>query len=83
MRDGAAQDHGVQKIIACEIIDEFAAAAEEAEVLDAFDRAADKGIARALLVHAHHLTCRMGKSALLGNLRVGKIRLISRWSHAG
>ena len=52
VRNGAAQDRGVQKIIAGEVVDELAAAAQEAKVLDPFDRAADKGVARALLVHA-------------------------------
>ena len=54
VRDRAAQDHGVQKIIAGEVVDELAATAQEAKVLDAFDRAADKGVACTLLVHAHH-----------------------------
>ena len=83
VRDRAAQDHGVQKIIAGEVVDELAATAQEAKVLDAFDRAADKGVACTLLIHAHHLTGRRGKSALLGNLHADKIRLISRSSHAG
>ena len=48
--DGAAQDHSVQKIIASEVVDELAATAKEAKVLDAFDRAADKGVAHALLL---------------------------------
>ena len=83
VRDRTAQDHGVQKVVACEVVDELAAAAQEAKVLDAFDRAADEGVACTLLVHAHHLTGRRGKSALLGNLHADKIQLISRSSHAG
>ena len=51
VRDGAAQDHRVQKIVASEVVDELAASAQEAKILDPFDRAADKGIARALLLH--------------------------------
>ena len=81
--DGTAQDHGVQKIIAGEVVDELAATAQEAKVLDPFDRAADKGVAHTLLIHARHLTGTKGKSALLGNLHADKIRLISRSSHAG
>jgi hypothetical protein len=41
----------VEKIVASEVVDELAAPAQEAKVLDPFDRAADKGIARALLLH--------------------------------
>ena len=48
VRDRAAQDHGVQKIIAGEVVDELAASAQEAKILDPFDRAADKGVACAL-----------------------------------
>ena len=73
----------MQKVVACDVVDELAAAAQETKVLDAFDRAADEGIACTLLVHAHHLTGRRGKSALLGNLHADKIQLISRSSHAG
>ena len=53
VRDRAAQDHRVQKIVASEVVDELAAAAQEAKILDAFDRAADKGIACALLLHRY------------------------------
>ena len=49
--DGAAQDHSVQKIIASDVVDKLATAAQETKVLDAFDRAADKGVACALLLH--------------------------------
>ena len=47
VRDRAAQDHRVEKIVASEVVDELAASAQEAKILDPFDRAADKGIARA------------------------------------
>jgi len=52
VRNGAAQDHGVQKIIAREVVDELAATAQEAKVLDAFDRAADKGVAHTVVAVA-------------------------------
>ena len=52
VRDRAAQDHRVQKIIASEVVDELAASAQEAKILDPFDRAADKGVACAHLVIA-------------------------------
>jgi hypothetical protein len=51
VRDRAAQDHRVEKIVASEVVHELAASAEEAKILDPFDRAADKGIACALLLH--------------------------------
>ena len=58
VRDRAAQDHRVEKIVASEVVDELAAPAEEAKILDPFDRAADKGIACALsALHAHQLPC--------------------------
>ena len=51
MRDRAAQDHRVQKMFAHEVVDELAAAAQKAQILDAFDRAADEGVGRAPPVH--------------------------------
>ena len=42
VRDRAAQDRGVQKIVAREVVDELAAPAQKAKVLDALDRAADR-----------------------------------------
>ena len=60
VRDRAAQDHGVQQHRPRQVVDELAAAAQEAQVLDPLDRAADKGIACALLLHAHQLPCRGG-----------------------
>ena len=55
VRDRAAQDHGVQQVLACEVVDELAAPAQEAQILDAFDRAADKGVAHRvpLLIRPH------------------------------
>src|SRR6185369_4924646 len=52
VRHGAARGHGVQKIIAGKVIDELAATAQEAKVLDAFDRAADKGVAHTVVAVA-------------------------------
>ena len=51
VRHRTAQDHGVQEILAREVVDEFAAPAQQAKILDAFDRAPDEGVGRALLVH--------------------------------
>jgi hypothetical protein len=51
VRHRAAQDHGMQKIVTREIVDEFAAAAQQPKILDAFDRAPDEDIGPALLVH--------------------------------
>ncbi len=51
VRHRTAQDHGVQEILAREIVDELAAPAQQAKILDAFDRAPDEGVGRALLVH--------------------------------
>ncbi|MGZ3351088.1 MAG: hypothetical protein ACXU89_19320 [Xanthobacteraceae bacterium] len=42
----------MQKIIAGEVVDELAATAKEAKVLDAFDRAADEGIAHCFVAVA-------------------------------
>jgi hypothetical protein len=41
----------MQKIVTREIVDEFAAAAQQPKILDAFDRAPDEDIGPALLVH--------------------------------
>ena len=38
----------MQQIVAREIVDILAAAAQEAQILDALDRAADEGVGRAL-----------------------------------
>jgi hypothetical protein len=51
VRHRAAQDHRMQQILAGEIVDELAAAAQQPKILDAFDRAADEDIGPALLVH--------------------------------
>jgi len=51
VRHRTAQDHGVQEIFACEVVDELAAPAQQAKVLDAFDRAPNEGVGRALPVH--------------------------------
>jgi hypothetical protein len=50
--DGAAQDHGMEKIVARKIVDELAATAKKAEILDPFDRAADKGVAHCFVAVA-------------------------------
>ena len=44
VRDGTAQDRGVEHAIEVEIIDELAAAAQQAQILDAFDGLPDVGI---------------------------------------
>ena len=51
VRDRAAQDHGMQRVRARHIVDELAAAAQEAQVLQALDRAADQPVAGAGLGH--------------------------------
>src|SRR6516165_8926650 len=51
VRHRTAQDHGVQEILAHEVVDELAAPAQQAKILDAFDRAPDEGVGRALLIH--------------------------------
>jgi hypothetical protein len=51
VRHRAAQDHGMQQILACEIVDELAAPAQQPQILDALDRAPDEDIGPALLVH--------------------------------
>jgi hypothetical protein len=47
MRDGAAHDHCMQQSGWAQVVDVSASAAKKAQILDAFDRAADKGIRRA------------------------------------
>jgi hypothetical protein len=42
MGDGAAQDGGMQAAIMRKVIDVFSAAAQKAEVLEPFNRAADE-----------------------------------------
>jgi len=41
MGDRAAQDHGVQRILGGHVVDELPASAQEAQVLQPLDRAAD------------------------------------------
>jgi hypothetical protein len=41
----------VQEIFAREVVDELAAPAQQAKILEAFDRAPDEGVGRALLVN--------------------------------
>ncbi len=41
----------MQQVVACEIVDILAASAQEAQILDAFDRAADERVAGAFQVH--------------------------------
>ena len=41
----------MQEILAREVVDELAAPAQQAKILDAFDRAPDEGVGRALLFH--------------------------------
>ena len=48
VRDRAAQDRGVQRVRARHVVDELAAAAQEAQVLQPLDRAADGAIADAI-----------------------------------
>ncbi len=50
----AAQDGGMEKVAAHEIVDELAAPAQKASILDALDRAADQGIACVFFVCALH-----------------------------
>ena len=49
MGDGAAQERRVQHVLAREIVDILSAAAEEAEIFEAFDRAADERVDRSHL----------------------------------
>jgi hypothetical protein len=51
VRHRTAQDHGVQEIFAREVVDELAAPAQQAKILDPFDRAPDEGVGGALPVH--------------------------------
>src|SRR5262249_37773450 len=48
----AAQDRGVQRPDGRHVVDELPAAAQETQILDALDRAADEGVCRASL-NAH------------------------------
>ncbi len=57
MGDRAAQDGRVQGILAREVVDILAAAAQEAKILAPFDRAADEGIDR---LHARSLARSLG-----------------------
>src|SRR5262249_35838375 len=73
VRHRAAQDHRVQEIFAAEIVDESAAPAQQPQILDALDRAADEDIRPALLVHVlYYLSRRVGKG-VASAIRVGKI----------
>ena len=45
VRDGAAQDCGMQRGTTLHIVYKFAAAAQKAQILDALDRAADQTVA--------------------------------------
>jgi hypothetical protein len=49
--DGTAQYHGIKHALGREVIDVLAAAAQEPQILEAFDRPADKHIALARLIH--------------------------------
>ena len=69
VRHRAAQDHRVQRIVAREVVDELAAAAQEAHVLDAFDRAPDEGVTRGAVPPIRRHACGAA--------------LISRWSPVG
>src|SRR5215475_10087137 len=53
MGDGAANDHRMQQCCRANVIDILSLAAKKAKVLDAFDRAADKGIGRANSIRGH------------------------------
>ena len=44
VRDGTAQDRGVEHAIEVQIIDELAAATQQAKILDALNRLADIGV---------------------------------------
>ncbi len=44
MRHGAAHDHSMQRSGRAQVVDVLAPAAKKAQILDAFDRAADEGI---------------------------------------
>src|SRR5438105_11692071 len=46
-----AQDHGMQHAVRREIVDVLAAPAQEAQILDALNRSADKGIALSGVFH--------------------------------
>ena len=49
----------MQRIVAREVVDELAAAAQEAHVLDAFDRAPDEGVTRGAVppIRRHAARC--------------------------
>jgi hypothetical protein len=52
VRRGTAQDRGVQRVRARNIVDELSAAAEEAKVFQTLDRAADRPVCDAIVFHA-------------------------------
>src|SRR5258705_6528908 len=51
MRHRAAQNDRVQETVGREVVDILSAASQKPQILDAFDRAPDNGIVRALLFH--------------------------------
>ena len=51
VRERAAHDHGMQDVLAGQIIDVLPAPGQKREILDTFDRASDKGVGRALAIH--------------------------------
>ena len=63
MRDRAAQDDGVQNVFAGDVVDELAAAAQEAQVFKTLDRAAHEGIRRALMIDHMTIVARSLSSA--------------------
>ena len=64
VRHRAAQDHRVQQVFAPEVVDELAASAQQPQILDALDRAADEDVCSALLIHALYCLSRgVGKIA--------------------
>ena len=70
MGDGAAQDDGMQQSGPADVVDVLALAAQEAQILDTLDRAADEGIAagvcaqRSCAARAHMMRAFLNRSAL-------------------
>ena len=55
MGDGASQQHGVQRVRARHVVDKLAAAAQEAQVLQALDRAADRPVRWGVRCHRYSI----------------------------
>ena len=59
VREGAAQNHGMQHVREGEVINVFSAPAEKPGILDAFDRASDQCVPRAGAIHAKSRSLRL------------------------